>query len=119
MDIEKPVCIFCDKEFCDVSTLRRHQKNVHFIITDLRFVNDESHKVGPNVNNESSKAFKCTQCEKEFDRKGKLEIHIQTHVKNLTRMENLKCLQCEKQFDRKDKFHFTSQMFQSPEECIF
>ena len=99
---EKFPCDFCKKHFCNSQNLKRHHKNVHFIVSDSRFQNNENKSNNNNVNDvindksdSSSKEvnYFCEPCDTKFTNKFNYIRHMKLpeHGPN-----NLKCPQCNK-----------------------
>ena len=72
---EKNRCSICDARFNLKAVLVRHIKTVH---TDIN-------------------PWACTECDKSFSRKDKLQSHTVTHIKPWA------CTECDKSFSSKDK----------------
>ena len=66
-------CKFCKKEFFDISTLKRHCKNIHFVVVDTR-QRSSNEEIPPNevpssASTSNKTEYKCNPCQKTFSNK--------------------------------------------------
>lgn len=76
-DDRREKCRFCQKKFCDPSTLKKHIKCIHSKVTEKQFV--------------------CKLCHKKFAKKHSLEKHFEIHS-NLMNRKQFECHLCDKIF---------------------
>ena len=105
-------CKFCKKQFFDISTLKRHSKNIHFVVMDTRN-RSSNEEIPPNEvpssagDTKSSKSndpyYKCDPCQKTFSNKWNFEKHMKLFLHGPKINKENKCQQCNKQFATKNK----------------
>ena len=73
-------CKFCKKEFFDISTLKRHCKNIHFVVVDTR-QRSSNEEIPPNevpssASTSNKTEYKCNPCQKTFSNKWSFQRHM-------------------------------------------